>query len=169
MLPKGPAKSRRSPDPLLCPKPLRLVPYRNDCQPQSRRGRGSSQTQEKISGNLQAMASARGSSCIGLGGSRQAVLGSCNLRRAGTRSDPEPTTGAGTGAQSTAARAALALIAGYKRFLSPLLPRACRFSPSCSEYARLAILKYGFFGGARRAVGRVLRCHPFHPGGVDLP
>jgi putative membrane protein insertion efficiency factor len=68
-----------------------------------------------------------------------------------------------------AAKAALTLVAGYKRVLSPLLPRACRFAPSCSEYARLAILKYGFMVGTWRALGRLLRCHPFHPGGVDLP
>lgn len=57
----------------------------------------------------------------------------------------------------------------YKRWLSPLLPRACRFSPTCSEYARLALLKYGLLRGGGRAVGRLLRCHPFHPGGIDLP
>lgn len=57
----------------------------------------------------------------------------------------------------------------YKRWLSPLLPRACRFSPTCSEYARLAIMKHGLLRGSGRAVGRLLRCQPFHPGGVDLP
>lgn len=63
-------------------------------------------------------------------------------------------------------REALAL---YKRWLSPLLPRACRFAPSCSEYAGLAIRKRGAVRGGAMAVGRVLRCHPFHPGGIDLP
>jgi putative membrane protein insertion efficiency factor len=63
----------------------------------------------------------------------------------------------------------LALIAGYKRWISPLLPRACRFSPTCSEYARLALLEHGFWLGTARGAGRVLRCHPFHPGGIDLP
>lgn len=58
---------------------------------------------------------------------------------------------------------------GYKRWLSPLLPQACRFTPTCSEYARLAILKHGAFKGSLLAVGRVARCHPFHPGGVDYP
>jgi uncharacterized protein len=57
----------------------------------------------------------------------------------------------------------------YKRWLSPLLPRACRFSPTCSEYARLAVLKYGLWRGGARAMGRLLRCHPLHPGGIDLP
>jgi putative membrane protein insertion efficiency factor len=62
-----------------------------------------------------------------------------------------------------------ALLAAYKRWVSPVLPRACRFVPTCSEYARLAVLRYGVAGGAWRAAGRLLRCHPFHPGGVDLP
>lgn len=57
----------------------------------------------------------------------------------------------------------------YKRRVSPLLPRACRFSPTCSEYARLALLKYGLARGTFLAAGRLLRCHPFHPGGIDLP
>jgi putative membrane protein insertion efficiency factor len=57
----------------------------------------------------------------------------------------------------------------YKRWLSPLLPRACRFAPSCSEYASLAIRKHGAVRGGAMAVGRVLRCQPFHPGGIDLP
>lgn len=66
-------------------------------------------------------------------------------------------------------RVLLALLAFYQRWISPLLPRACRFEPTCSEYARLSILKYGPFKGFAKAIGRVLRCHPFHPGGVDRP
>ncbi|MCH9650845.1 MAG: membrane protein insertion efficiency factor YidD [Deltaproteobacteria bacterium] len=61
------------------------------------------------------------------------------------------------------------LLRAYKRWISPLLPRACRFAPTCSEYARVAISKYGAVPGVFRAIGRLLRCHPFHPGGVDLP
>jgi uncharacterized protein len=61
------------------------------------------------------------------------------------------------------------LLAVYKRWLSPLLPRSCRFSPTCSEYARVALLKYGFWGGGARGAARLLRCQPFHPGGIDLP
>jgi putative membrane protein insertion efficiency factor len=61
------------------------------------------------------------------------------------------------------------LLVHYKRWISPLLPRACRFTPTCSEYARLAILQYGLLRGGARALWRLLRCHPFHPGGVDLP
>lgn len=57
----------------------------------------------------------------------------------------------------------------YKRYLSPLLPRSCRYSPTCSEYARLAVLKYGTWCGLWHGAGRLLRCHPLHPGGIDLP
>lgn len=67
------------------------------------------------------------------------------------------------------ARWLIASLRGYKRWLSPLLPRACRFSPTCSEYARLAVGKHGAVRGSLLAVGRLARCHPFHPGGIDLP
>ncbi len=66
-------------------------------------------------------------------------------------------------------RPVAALLVHYKRWVSPLLPRACRFTPTCSEYARLAILEHGLVRGGGRAVWRILRCNPFHPGGVDLP
>jgi putative membrane protein insertion efficiency factor len=61
------------------------------------------------------------------------------------------------------------LLGVYKRRLSPLLPRSCRFTPTCSEYARLAILKHGPWRGGFLAAGRLMRCQPFHPGGLDLP
>jgi putative membrane protein insertion efficiency factor len=62
---------------------------------------------------------------------------------------------------------ALRLIAGYRRFISPILPPACRFVPTCSEYGYEAIAKYGIIRGGRLAVWRVLRCNPFVPGGYD--
>lgn len=65
--------------------------------------------------------------------------------------------------------AAIALLGAYKRWLSPLLPRSCRFTPTCSEYARLALLKHGFWRGSALALGRLGRCHPFGAGGLDLP
>lgn len=65
------------------------------------------------------------------------------------------------------ARGAAALLSAYKRFVSPLLPPACRFTPTCSEFAREAILRHGFLRGTRLAAARLLRCHPFHPGGHD--
>jgi uncharacterized protein len=66
-------------------------------------------------------------------------------------------------------RLALAALAFYKRRVSPLLPRSCRFAPTCSEYARLAILKHGLLRGTGLAAWRLLRCQPLHPGGIDLP
>lgn len=63
----------------------------------------------------------------------------------------------------------VASLVAYKRFFSPLLPQTCRFMPSCSEYARDAIVLYGPWRGGWKALGRLLRCHPFHAGGVDLP
>ena len=65
------------------------------------------------------------------------------------------------------ARLATALLRTYKRWLSPLLPRACRFEPTCSVYAREAIERYGLLRGAGLAVRRLSRCHPFHRGGLD--
>jgi len=68
---------------------------------------------------------------------------------------------------SAPARAAIFLLALYKRFLSPLLPRACRFEPTCSVYAREAIEKHGLARGAALAMRRLLKCQPFHRGGFD--
>ena len=65
------------------------------------------------------------------------------------------------------ARAAVALLDGYKRWVSPILPRACRYEPTCSVYAREAIVRHGLARGAWLAVKRLARCHPFHPGGLD--
>lgn len=59
------------------------------------------------------------------------------------------------------------LLRGYKFFISPLLPPSCRFFPTCSEYAAEAVGKYGVLKGAVLGVKRILRCHPFHPGGYD--
>ncbi len=55
----------------------------------------------------------------------------------------------------------------YQVAISPLLPPSCRFYPSCSEYARLAVLKHGAARGLYLAARRVLRCHPWHVGGHD--
>ena len=77
------------------------------------------------------------------------------------------TAGVAEARPGLAARGAAGLLAGYKRFLSPLLPPACRIHPTCSEYAREAILRYGLLKGAWLTVRRLSRCHPFHPGGLD--
>jgi len=64
---------------------------------------------------------------------------------------------------------ALGLIRAYQLLIAPILPPACRFTPTCSEYARLAITRYGLLRGVWLAAGRLARCHPFAEGGVDLP
>jgi putative membrane protein insertion efficiency factor len=64
-------------------------------------------------------------------------------------------------------RLPIALLAVYKRWISPLLPPACRFEPSCSEYAREALEVHGLLLGSRLALVRLLRCHPFSRGGFD--
>jgi putative membrane protein insertion efficiency factor len=61
----------------------------------------------------------------------------------------------------------LALLRGYKRFLSPLLPPACRFEPTCSIYMMQAIEKYGALRGLWLGIRRLSRCHVFNPGGWD--
>jgi uncharacterized protein len=61
----------------------------------------------------------------------------------------------------------LFIIRIYQSVLSPFLGPACRFYPSCSEYAYEAVEKYGVIKGGYLAVKRVFRCHPFHPGGFD--
>jgi uncharacterized protein len=65
------------------------------------------------------------------------------------------------------ARSTAAVLNFYKRFISPLLPRACRFEPTCSVYAREAIVRHGLGRGAALALRRLLRCNPFHRGGLD--
>lgn len=65
-------------------------------------------------------------------------------------------------------QAALAAIRLYQLTLSPYIGRQCRFYPTCSHYASEAIATHGLLRGGRLAVGRLGRCHPFHPGGVDL-
>ncbi|MGD8721226.1 MAG: membrane protein insertion efficiency factor YidD [Desulfobacterales bacterium] len=59
------------------------------------------------------------------------------------------------------------MIRGCQLIVSPVLGPACRFYPSCSQYANLAIDRYGVVKGSYMAIRRLLRCHPFHPGGFD--
>jgi len=60
----------------------------------------------------------------------------------------------------------ITLIKIYQK-ISSLTPAVCRFSPTCSEYAKQAIMKYGVLKGIRLGLKRVCKCHPFHPGGYD--
>jgi putative membrane protein insertion efficiency factor len=59
------------------------------------------------------------------------------------------------------------VLRGYQVAISPLLGVSCRFHPTCSEYAREAIMKHGVMRGLWLAVRRLARCHPWHPGGID--
>ncbi|MGE5219503.1 MAG: membrane protein insertion efficiency factor YidD [Chloroflexota bacterium] len=59
------------------------------------------------------------------------------------------------------------LLTGYRLIVSPWLPRACRFYPSCSVYMNEAIRRYGVLKGVVMGLGRIGRCHPWHPGGYD--
>jgi len=66
-----------------------------------------------------------------------------------------------------AARFLIVLIKGYQRFVSPALPSACRYTPTCSAYAAEAVQKYGALKGSRLAARRLLRCHPWGGHGYD--
>ncbi|WP_338462604.1 membrane protein insertion efficiency factor YidD [Synechococcus elongatus IITB7] len=61
----------------------------------------------------------------------------------------------------------MALIQFYRRWISPLTPASCRFYPTCSQYGLEAIDRFGPLKGSWLTIRRILRCHPFHPGGYD--
>lgn len=61
----------------------------------------------------------------------------------------------------------IALIRGYQMFISPLTPPSCRFYPTCSQYGIEAVKTHGALKGGWLTLKRILKCHPFHPGGVD--
>jgi putative membrane protein insertion efficiency factor len=63
---------------------------------------------------------------------------------------------------------AAAVISAYQRVVSPFLGPNCRFYPSCSQYAKEAVLKHGLLRGIPLAVRRIVRCNPWHPGGIDF-
>jgi uncharacterized protein len=65
-------------------------------------------------------------------------------------------------------RTALWLLRAYKRFISPMVLPACRYTPTCSEYAMEAIANYGVVRGGAMTIWRLLRCHPLAKGGIDL-
>jgi len=68
---------------------------------------------------------------------------------------------------SVVARLVVLLIRGYQVTLSPLLPSACRYQPTCSYYALEAVERFGALKGSWLGAKRIARCHPFHPGGYD--
>jgi putative membrane protein insertion efficiency factor len=68
---------------------------------------------------------------------------------------------------SPLARLSLLMIRGYQVAVSPMLPSACRYTPSCSRYTYEAVERYGALRGSWMGAKRILRCHPFHRGGYD--
>jgi putative membrane protein insertion efficiency factor len=68
-----------------------------------------------------------------------------------------------------ARQALIGLVRAYQLLISPLLGPNCRFTPTCSQYFIEAVNKYGALRGSWRGLRRILRCHPFHPGGLDPP
>ncbi|MBO7674537.1 MAG: membrane protein insertion efficiency factor YidD [Atopobiaceae bacterium] len=72
-----------------------------------------------------------------------------------------------SGTRSLPARVLMRLVRWYQRYVSPLLPDSCIYSPTCSEYMLEAIQKYGAARGSWLGIRRILRCHPFHKGGYD--
>lgn len=64
-------------------------------------------------------------------------------------------------------RLSLVAVRAYQVCVSPWLAPSCRFHPTCSEYAAQAIVSFGWWRGMRLAIGRIARCHPWHPGGYD--
>ena len=99
----------------------------------------------------------------------------CNATRNEFVMDTGPTKSAGflrsaaTWLWNLPACCAIWLVRAYQWCLSPLFRGQCRFHPSCSRYFILAVEKYGFISGCCRGVWRILKCHPFHPGGYDPP
>ncbi len=71
--------------------------------------------------------------------------------------------------RSGGTRLVLGLVSGYQLLVRPLLPPACRFQPSCSEYYRQALMNVGFLRASWLAARRIGRCHPWHEGGYDPP
>jgi len=68
---------------------------------------------------------------------------------------------------SAVRQGAVSVIRFYQRAVSPYLPPSCRYTPTCSEYARQAIERYGLARGGWLGLRRILRCHPLHAGGYD--
>ncbi len=82
-------------------------------------------------------------------------------------SSPTGSEGSSERPKSVVARLLVMLVEAYRVTLSPLLGGFCRFLPSCSHYAQEAIVRHGAGRGSLLAARRLLRCHPFHPGGYD--
>ncbi len=69
--------------------------------------------------------------------------------------------------QGLGAKVLITAVKGYQRYISPLFPPSCRFTPSCSHYAVEALHRFGALKGSWLTAQRLLKCHPLHPGGED--
>jgi uncharacterized protein len=90
-----------------------------------------------------------------------------NRRQAPDDGHARADNGGGGGRLNPAQRLLTALIRGYQIALSPYFGSQCRFSPTCSEYAKEAVARHGALKGGWLAVRRIARCHPGRPGGLD--
>lgn len=97
------------------------------------------------------------------------LCGGGGFRPLGAESLLEGSRLAADGARILVTGVLLRLIRVYQVTLSPWVGRQCRFHPTCSHYALEAIARHGPIAGSGLAIRRLLKCHPFHPGGVDLP
>lgn len=149
--------------PLLPPQRQLDAPPRHHRQPQGGAVRGEASLEAAGARDLSAGPSTRVAAGHRHGGPSAGERGEGAVRGPAVGAFEAPAaSGAGV-------RAALTLLRGYKRFVSPVLPPVCRFEPTCSEYAGLAVAKYGVLRGGLKALGRILRCNPFFKGGLDLP
>ncbi len=182
VLPDGPPAPWRAGDPLFRTESARASPPRDHRQPQGRASGGAPTAQAQDQRDLSSMEGPRETPGSGSGdppeaggrGSDFQALEAELLRLFGRDTSLGGPVGLALRAPGSAPRAPavirvlVALLDVYKRRISPLLRRACRFTPTCSEYARLALLKHGFWRGGALAARRLLRCQPLHPGG-DRP
>lgn len=104
---------------------------------------------------------------IGGGAIRQSARARAANPDLGVSRDCRAARSAAAATPSLPARILLIPIRLYRRFISPALPPACRFTPTCSQYAVEAVSRHGALKGGWLAIKRLGRCHPWHPGGED--
>lgn len=110
---------------------------------------------------------APGSSSIEPGGAAARLVDCVQSTTSGTGSSISGFRARSAQSFSAMRQFVIAALRWYKRWISPMLPSACRYQPTCSAYMADAVARYGVFTGVRLGVLRLLRCHPFHAGGFD--
>ena len=137
--------------------------------PQSGGRGGTSEDQTPNTGDLSSLERAAAVVAVRHRGACKAESRNSRLCHTADGNPPPPGAVDSTRARGWLSRGAVALLVAYKRWISPLLPKSCRFTPTCSEYTRMAIVKYGLLRGCLKGFGRILRCGPWSRGGVDMP